>query len=313
MTYTFVEPRRPQEYNEKQIVAALKKGALLTMPKADGIRLHLILSEDGRSAYLRTREDKLPRGLAQLEARLNAEWLANQRIDLRGWTFEFEAEALDLGTGVTLSAPETAGIVARKEQLLPGRLKLSLFDAHHASTIKTLDLEQRLDLPFDVLQAVRELVQQVAVFIRLPWHVCTSLEDVQRWYKGARANLFEGVVVTPLGKPYAHGKKVASGWKVKPSETKDGTITGFVEAVAEDGTPKGMVGSLEVTYEDGTKGTPSAGALTHPERVAIWQNQADYLGRLVEVKAMEEHEGGNLRHPTFYRWRDTPDAKGVKL
>lgn len=311
MTYKFVEPRRPQEYNEKQITAALKKGPVLTMPKADGIRIHLILSDDGRTAYLRTREDKLPRGLALLENRLNADWLVDLRIDLRGWTFEFELEALDT-LGGTLPVPKTSGVCNSNEQVLPGRVKLSLFDAHNPDTIKTLDHEQRLDIPFGVMGGLRSLVHQIAQFHRLPWHICQSLEDIQRWYEVARRNGYEGIVLTPLGKPYAHGKKVASGWKVKPSETKDGIVTGFIEAVAEDGTPKGMVGSLEVTYEDGTKGTPGAGALTHAERIAIWKDQEAYKGRCVEVKAMEEHEGGALRHPNFYRWRDDIENKGVK-
>ncbi|AKG94485.1 DNA ligase [Delftia phage IME-DE1] len=312
MSYTWTEPRRPQEFNEKQLVAHLKKAAVLSMPKADGVRIQMIFDEDGRTVYLRSRENKPFRGLELIEKRLNADWLANYRIDLRAWTFEFECEVIDQGTGQVLPAPKTSGTLNQKEQLLPGRMRLSLFDATHPATIKTQDHEQRLDIPFDQLVAIREFVLQVAQFVRLPWHVCHTLEEVRNWYEGARRNGFEGTVITPLGKPYAHGKKVASGWKMKPSETKDGIVTGFVEAVAEDGTPKGMVGSLEVTYEDGTKGTPGAGALTHEERKAIWLDQETYKGRICEVKAMEEHEGGALRHPNFYRWRDTLEDKGVK-
>lgn len=310
MSYTFIQPRRPQDFNVKQITAALKKGPVYSAPKRDGVRLQLIITPHAQ-AFLRSREDKPFRGMQMLEDKLNASWLQDYRVDLAGWTFEFEMEAIDHGTGYRLPAARTSGILNRSEQVLPGRLWWSLFDAHNETTRK-LDIEQRQQALLDIADSLRSFVLQVAQYERLSYRIVHDLDGIESHYLGVRFMGMEGTVITPLGVPYAHGKKVASGWKRKPSMTKDGKAIGFNEAIAEDGTPKGTLGSIEVEYEDGTTGTASAGALTADERLVIWRNQADYLGRLLETKAMEENESGTLRHPTFLMWRDDIAAKGVK-
>lgn len=308
--YTFIDPRRPLEYNAKQVTAHLKKEALVVMPKADGVRLHLIFTADAK-VYLRSRSDKPFRGLADLEKRLNADWLINQRIDLKGWTFETEAEAIDQGTGQALPCEHTNGILNRKDQVSPGRVRLSLFDAHNGERRK-LGHNERLEVPFDVMNVFRAMALQIATFKRLPWCLATDLERIETLYKCYRELGYEGIVLSPAAKPYVSGKKVGAGWKQKPVETYDGKATGFIEAVDEAGNPKGIVGSIEVEYEDGTTGIAGAGALTHDERRAIWLDQPAYTGRLLEVKAMEEFETGGKRHPNFKLWRDDIEAKGIK-
>lgn len=309
------EPRRPQEHDPKQINAHFAKGReIISMPKADGVRMQVPFDEYG-NVVLRSRENKPFRALQSIEQRLNEPWLSRDaRRALANWSFEFESMVIDQGTGQCLPCPKTSGALNASEQLLPGRLHLYLFDAISPEALpEGWDYERRLDVPVRVLQALTYMIHKVAFFQRLPWHVCHSLEELEKWYEGARLQGFEGTVNTPLGVPYAHGKKVSSGWKMKPEMTKDGVITGMVEAKAKDGTPKGIVGSFEVTYEDGTKGTPGAGAMTHKERKACWEDPEGTIGRLIEVKGMEEFEdSAAMRHPNFARWRDTPEHKGVK-
>ena len=38
----WVEPRRPAEWNEKQVLKALKEGPVLVQPKVDGVRVRMI-------------------------------------------------------------------------------------------------------------------------------------------------------------------------------------------------------------------------------------------------------------------------------
>lgn len=308
-TPTFIEPRRPQDMKPKQLAAALKKGPVHTSVKVDGIRIHIIIADDGSNAILRSRTNKPFRALGLLEQRLNAPWLADLRIDLRGQTLECEVQAVDT-LGDLLSAAKTNGALNTSEQVLPGRLNWTLFDAHCAET-RSLDIEARIAL-VGLLHAT--LIQRaLGPYTVRHGRILSDLEAIQSHYEGSRILGYEGLVITPLGVPYASGKKLNSGWKMKPSETKDGIVTGFVEAVSAEGVPLGMVGSLQVTFEDGTEGLVGAGALTHDERWLIWQDQPAYIGRCLEAKAMETNEEtGALRHPTFLRWRDDILDKGVK-
>lgn len=316
MQYHWNTPRRPIPFNEKQVLAALKKGPLDATPKADGVRVHLVISDDG-NAYLRSRENKRFRALTDIEWLLNAPALGELRGHLAGWTVEMECIALDPGLGTELPCPVTAGILNALAQLDPGRLVFYIFDAYHKNDT-ALSIDKRR-AHFHERFAPATFYSAIFLLLRKAGHVqplearsCQTLEELRQFYDHCRSIGWEGLVITPLNAPYVSGKKLGAGWKMKPEETKDGTVTGFVEAVDKDGNPKGMVGSLEVTYEDGTKGTPGAGALNHQERRFIWQNQEEFLGRLCEVRAMEAHEGGALRHPNFYRWRDAQHDKGVK-
>lgn len=310
--YKFIKPRRPQEFNEAQILKAIaKSGGVYVSPKADGVRLQIIIN-DKAELFIRSREDKPFRALADIEETLNLPHLLDYRVDLAGWTIEAEGIAID-PTGNELSCAETAGTLQRKVQLRTGHLALRVFDIHHPEKTKGQDIAERFRNGYQLAQAY-DLLRRVAfnvwplIVVQAP-----TMDDVMVAYESFRKAGFEGAVLTPIGAPYTSGKKAASGWKIKPEETKEAVVDSLIEAVAADGTPKGMVGSLGVTYEDGTKGKVGAGCLTHAERLYYWKNHEEILGRLIEVSSMETNETGGQRHPVFKMFRDFPEAKGVKV
>lgn len=311
--YKFIKPRRPQEFNEAQILKAIaKSGGVYVSPKADGVRLQIIVPEDASGVVIRSREDKPFRALGLYEEALSAPHLQDYRVDLAGWTIEAEGIVID-PTGSELKCAETAGTLQRKEPLRLSQLVIRVFDLHHPTKTKGQDIAERFTNGYQLAQAY-ELLRRVAyqVLPLVPLRV-NSLDLAFKAYERFRAAGFEGAVLTPIGAPYTSGKKAASGWKIKPEETKEATVTSILERVSESGVPQGMVGSLEVTYEDGTKGKVGAGRLTHAERYHYWKHPEEILGRLIEVSSMETNETGGQRHPVFKMFRDTLEDKGVKV
>lgn len=311
--YTFTQPRRPQEFKEAQIQKAIQKsGGVYAAPKADGVRLQIIVAPDASKVYIRSREDKPFRGLADIEEALNSPFMQDLRVDNAGWTIEAEAVLRD-SLGNHCPCAVTSGALQAKEQVRTGQLVLFLFDAHHPTLTAGLDLKDRSKF-INYTYNARRLLYPVSyhVFSLLPLEV-ESMEALKAHYELVRRNNFEGLVITPIGVPYASGKNAKAGWKMKPEETKEATITGLIEAVSEEGKPKYMIGSFEVTYEDGTTGKVGAGRMPHLERAYYWAHQEEIKGRLIEVSSMETNETGGQRHPVFKMFRDTPEFKGVKI
>lgn len=311
--YKFTKPRRPLEFNEEQILKSIAKNkGIYVSPKADGVRLQIIFTEDAK-VVIRSREDKPFRGLALYEDALNADHLLDYRVDLAGWTVEAEGVVIDT-TGNALACAETSGTLQRKEPLRLRSLNFLIFDLHHPEKTKGQDIMQRWGNDFQVAQAFEFLKRVGYATMPLRPTKLVTMSAVMNTYEAFRSAGYEGSVLTPIGAAYASGKKVASGWKVKPEETKEATVTGLIEAVEQEASiPKAMIGSLEVTYEDGTKGKVGAGRMTHPERYHYWQNPQEILGRLIEVSSMETNETGGQRHPVFKMFRDTLEDKGVKI
>lgn len=96
---------------------------------------------------------------------------------------------------------------------------------------------------------------------------------------------------------------------MKPEETLDGTIVGFVMGT-EGKANEGRVVGFSVVLEDGSK-TDVTG-LTVAQMLEVTENPGLYSGRMIEIKRMQATEGGSSRHPSFVRFRDMDYATGVK-
>ncbi len=134
---------------------------------------------------------------------------------------------------------------------------------------------------------------------------------------------FEGIMLKNPNALYEH--KRSKHWlKIKPyvdvtvkiKSIHSGTgrnenRLGFVRCVGEDFDPKdGKVKRIEVDVGSGW---------SDEERDEIFSNANNYLGRLIEVRALEftqNQEGGDvwsLRHPRFKGFRDSETAKEEKI
>lgn len=80
---------------------------------------------------------------------------------------------------------------------------------------------------------------------------------------------------------------------------KNVIIDRYVAHSFEEGEGKfaGMLGAVVAT-----NGGKVGGGFTDEERVDIWEHQASYVGRTMEVEARKRFESGLLRHPNFVRW-----------
>lgn len=306
MSYNWNDPARPVDFKESTISAALKKGPLTAMYKADGIRLHVVIN-DKAQVFLRSRANLPLPALREMEARLNASDLQDLRVDLQGHTIEGEIVIRDTD-GSWLPCEKTSGTLQRLEQLIIGRGIFYHFDTH-SEAIKGLPKAQRLA---HKRIEVGELIRHILYISHLGTYTINSMESLWKVYEEARQHGWEGLVVVKQDEPYTNGKRVGAGWKVKPEVTVEGHITGLIEANTPEGKPLGRVGSFEVTYEDGTKGKAGAGNMDHDERRHCWDNPEETVGRIAEFTAMEKFAKGGFRHPNWKMWRDTLAHKGVK-
>jgi DNA ligase-1 len=109
----------------------------------------------------------------------------------------------------------------------------------------------------------------------------------------------EGLMLNIANAPY-ECKRTKNLLKIKTMQTVDLEIVGF-----EEGTGKyeGMLGSIVVDYK-GFKVNVGSG-FTNEDRIDIWNNKDEYMGRIVEVSYFEESTNQNdddslsLRFPIF--------------
>ena len=129
-----------------------------------------------------------------------------------------------------------------------------------------------------------------------PLYIGNDLNKVNELMKFANEQKWEGLMCN-LDKPYVC-KRSDYILKVKVMDSCDLIVIGF-----EEGTGKnvGKLGALIVDYKGNKVGVGSG--FTDYEREHIWNNQDEYLGRVVEIQYFEEsknQDGGiSLRFPVF--------------
>lgn len=158
--------------------------------------------------------------------------------------------------------------------------------------------------------------------------ILNSAKDVEEYFQRALADNCEGLILRNSDGKYKFGRATLKEniiYKVKPFETFDSKITGFVQSteVNEDVEKKinelghsvtskkkddrhtiEKCSAVYVDYE--VQELKVTLAMTDEEKEEIWHNQKEYLGRWIEYKAMRVgmKEGGLPRHPVFIRFRE---------
>ena len=112
----------------------------------------------------------------------------------------------------------------------------------------------------------------------------------------------EGIMINLCDAKYEF-KRTNSLLKVKKMQTMDLEIVGFEEG---DGRLAGKLGAILVRYKNGNIVKVGSG-FSNELRVAIWNNQPNYLGNICEIQYFEETtnaDGGeSLRFPIFKDFR----------
>ena len=150
--------------------------------------------------------------------------------------------------------------------------------------------------------------------VQLPAYRAGSEADVLQFYTEFRELGYEGAMVKVMDHLYQIGKRSQDWLKMKPEDTADGKIVGFVEARATVPIPSrgvkvgdqlGRVGSVIVQLEDGTEARPHG--IAHELGAEMLANPSKYLGEWCEFAFMERDTQGGYRHPVFRRIRDPKD------
>ena len=271
--------------------------------KLDGFRC-LVEINDGRVVSIRTRKGKLLTNLNELSIKLE-EALPNEGH------YIFDGELLmNDGEGRWSSGErfqQTSKQVSAKAQAYD--VAFHIFDALsydefvNGSSIDTYNKRREL------LNKVREneLVKVVPVL-----GTCTKGE-ISTWSDFATENNWEGVMLNDPNARY-ETKRHKGLLKVKKMHTADLMIVGFEEAI--DGKNRGGLKSLIVQLDDENTVNVASG-LTEEQRVDIWANKDNYLGKIVEVKYFEEtvnqNGGRSLRFPVVLRFRDDKTIEDINV
>lgn len=104
---------------------------------------------------------------------------------------------------------------------------------------------------------------------------------------------YEGLVLVPLG-PDGKPDWRAKRYKVKPHVTVDVRITGYLEGT---GKYVGMLGAFATEHGDVGIG------FSDDQRASFWERREQFIGSIIECKAMGWTREGKMRHPRFVRER----------
>lgn len=306
-----VNPRahRPVDWNEAAVQRVIdREGFVIVQAKYDGIRFHAWLD----TAYvvrIVTREgieikalEKRKNELRDLLMELGTNVVVDGEVVVDGVTFE-----------------EGSGLLRRHEPI-EHTVKYYIWDSYPLGVLLG---EYALTVPYEERRAKLAFLEPwdaLDATVQWTWSVdCLSLTAVRKVYAQFREADLEGAVVKDPSLPPRQGK-VTGWWKLKPNDTADGIITGYLWGTPGLGNDGKIIG-FRVKLEDGTE--CNADGLTDAQKEAYtqdyWAHQSPpecvcepLVGRYVEVSFMERTADGNLRHPKFKQLRDLEYAPGVK-
>lgn len=156
-------------------------------------------------------------------------------------------------------------------------------------------------------------------------------EELLKFYTETVNAGHEGIIVRDPNAPYKFGRATKKqGWmlKVKPFEDAEAIITGFEEGTTnlndayinekglmqrsahkENKIPNGSLGKFNVKdVKTGVEFNIGTGeGLTHELRQKIWDNQSEYLGKIVKYKTQKIGTLDKPRIPIFMGFRDPID------
>lgn len=302
---------RPVNYVEKAVLKALNTyGYLIAQYKEDGIRLHAFIDDSG-TVRVTTREGIEIRSLAVQKEKLRA---LLQELP-KGFCVDGEAVV----PGVVF---EVGSGMLRSYDLLPVDAEFYVWDAFPLEAL----LGAEYGVPYETRLARLQGAYLNVTYPDDPVEMiyCTTVRtpvDINRVFEQARAAGKEGLVVKVSGFGVIHGKKTGQ-WKVKPSDTADGRVTGLVWGTPGLGNAGKIIG-FTVELESGVlcdvTGITQAQMeeFTANERGTVVHTSTDvptrsYVGRYIEVEYMEMTAAGSLRHPSFKCFRDLAYAPGWK-
>ena len=290
---------------DKKINGYSDKDVFVVTQKLDGFRA-VVEVKDGKVVSVKTRKGKVIDGLTELrndfEKVLDAslghfifdgellledpenKWTSGERFQKTGQMISADGECQGLGYHIFDALPHA--------EFVAGQSKLPYIERrkNYLETFNAGDLVR----PVPVLGTADKA-------------------GIPAWSDYATAQGFEGVMLNDPNAKY-ETKRTKGLLKVKKMHTADLLVVGFEEAI--DGKNRGGLKSLIVQLDEDNTFNVSSG-LTEEQREHIWNNQDEYLGKIIEIKFFEEttnkNGGRSLRFPVVLGFRDDKTVEDVNI
>lgn len=215
---------------------------------------------------------------------------------------------------------ELSGILRSFDKPLPDDLVFKVFD-HYDPSLPDLGGEER----HSILEDYCKGIPNVEVVENLPWP--DSFEDL---FEQVLLEGYEGLMVKHRTAPYKFGRatyKQGSIFKMKPYETFDSKVIGFVQATVVDPNAEKKTNELGRSETSRKKGDRipiescaalwvnhngfelkvSLASLSHEKRKEVWDQREEIRGKYIEYKGMVIGSKDLPRHPMFVRPRPDKD------
>jgi ATP-dependent DNA ligase len=111
-----------------------------------------------------------------------------------------------------------------------------------------------------------------------PYIICNNLNEIKNAYDQIIKRGFEGIVVRHMYNMYAESKRSTFLMKFKPKRKDVYKIVGWNEEISKEGIPKGRIGSIIFSSQEGDEFAVSAG-LNDEDREALWKQRHWLAGR----------------------------------
>lgn len=259
----------------------LPKGDKFVTEKYDGQRCFTII-KNGKIT-MKSRQNKEITGLAEVLESIKQTGLNDICLD---------GELLAINSDYESVYKDTMKIISTKNEVKTG-IKYMVFDI---VTLEEFENKKKTDI-YSIRRSVLENIKETE-FLKITPILYYGKDDnkVLEVLSKCRQNGAEGAMIN-LDKPYEF-KRSKTLLKLKVMNTCDLKIIGFEEG---DGKYKGTLGNLICDYKGYQLGVGSG--YTDEQRKEIWNNQEEYLNRIVEIQYFEEtynDKGGlSLRFPVF--------------
>lgn len=318
------DAHRAVNWNEKAVQKVIDThGYVLAGVKVDGMRCHALYDPLDGVRFV-TREGIEIKSLEHQRAYFTIHW---ERV----WGLHKDL-VLDFEVYVPgVSFQEGCGLL-RREAPLARKPQFVALDILHRDRLLGKDAAKVADFvepPFFARHSaliakfphiLGSLGSESQLVVVEPLAKCLSIDAVKMTYNTARGLGYEGLICKDPKLAPRNGK-VAGQWKLKPGGGMpgwegDGKIVGYVwgdDAKANSGMIVGFRVLLENGQECNATGLTQDQMRAYTSEYEQWKNIANpYIGRYAQVEAMEQTDGGSLRHPKFVRFRDLEYAPGIK-
>jgi DNA ligase-1 len=210
-----------------------------------------------------------------------------------------------------------------KVMSIPEHLKFYCFDCLKGQYDEK-PFQRRIEDVYSLKKKFRNIVETVDQYL------IESKEELNDFFNKALKDGYEGLILKSPEGQYKYGRtrfRENLMYKLKPFQDFDAEIIEIIQATeAKEGSEKKInelgrsqtsrkkddrelinkASCFKVLYEG--KELKVSLALTDEEKIYIWENQKEFIGRIIQYKAMMIGSKDLPRHPIFQRYRDDKDA-----